>query len=319
MKPLAGFTTRLLVAMFLVTLPLAAQVGTTGGSGATKAVAAADSDQDKKDGQKKENGDAIAECADDRMDPAARQDDRCDFEASFYVGRVIDSFAAQEYNNYVNGARNQAQTTRESYVGGVDFNYRVHRSPSGRDLWVFGETVHGVRSADVDCKANKDIELCSGKATSDQQFLYILRNARSVESYAGVRYEIPLQNPRGGNMGPARLFIASQLGFITVAGIGGDLIDNHTWVSVGVLNVNGRFSNSYLQAGIGKTDLFHQHRNARFKVDGFLSMKFLKSDVMRPFLQMTVDSDGRGGSDSVQSYFGLDVNFGASLVKLFGK
>jgi hypothetical protein len=47
-------------------------------------------------------------------------------------------------------------------------------------------------------------------------------------------------------------------------------------------------------------------------------MTFTKADVVRPFLQMTVDSDGRGGADSVQSYFGIDVNFGPTIKALFG-
>ncbi|MEA2344420.1 MAG: hypothetical protein QOF63_2589 [Thermoanaerobaculia bacterium] len=260
------------------------------------------------------------ECNSDEKDGDAqkRSDDRCDFESSFYVGTVIDSFAAAELNHYINP--NDAQSIKEGYVAGVDFAYRFYRTSEknhpGRDWWVYGETIHGVRSADVDCKAHPDIAVC-GNSTNDK-FLYILRKASSLESYVGLRYEIPLKNPRTGDIGSGRFFLASQLGFLTVAGTGGDIVDNHTWISAGLMNVNGRFSGSYLQAGVGKTDLFHDHKNARFKVDGFLSMTFTKADVVRPFLQMTVDSDGRGGADSVQSYFGIDVNFGPTIKALFG-
>src|SRR5438552_2200877 len=76
------------------------------------------------------NPTSVADAVTERETPACsekardedRRDDRCDFEASFYVGRVIDSFAAAELNNYINP--NDAQKIKESYIAGVDAAYR---------------------------------------------------------------------------------------------------------------------------------------------------------------------------------------------------
>jgi hypothetical protein len=109
---------------------------------------------------------------------ATPNDARCDFEASFFVGTVIDSFAADELNRYLNPEDSSA--VKQSYVAGVDFAYRATRLFGG-ELFVFGETVHGKRSADVNCKEDPNVAVCKaeeekGTITQDQ-FLYLLRNA----------------------------------------------------------------------------------------------------------------------------------------------
>lgn len=268
----------------------------------------------------------FSSCVTAKKDQTTPGDDRCDFEASFYFGRVIDTFAGDEYNSYINP--NDSNKIRESYIGGIDVNYRIWakkqsppvaspaagggtsswRSAFSRrgELWLYGETVHGVRSVDVDCKAHPDTAVCSGKATTDEKFLYVLRNARSLEAFGGARYEFPISTVHDN---VPRLFVATQIGFITIAGSGGDVISDDTYLAVGVLETDGPFSNSYFSAGVGRTDLFHHHACPRLKLDGFLSTRISRSDKMRPFFQMTVDSDAGRGADSVQVYFGADVNF----------
>ena len=93
-----------------------------------------------------------------------QKDKRTAFIASVYLGEVIDTFAADEVLKYLNPE--DANERRFRTVGGVDFQYRLTgKADSGRQLWVFGETVHGVRSRDVDCKKenNQKLTVCQGR------------------------------------------------------------------------------------------------------------------------------------------------------------
>ena len=66
------------------------------------------------------------------------------------------------------------------------------------------------------------------------------------------------------------------------------------------------FLDSYFEIGYGTNGLFLNNPR-RWKIDGFLSMG--KPDaVVRPFAQMVVDVDFKDGPDTIQSYFGLDID-----------
>ena len=82
-------------------------------------------------------------CTDDCRDTA---------EFSFYTGLSIDTFAADELARYLNP--NDSGGTRERFLAGFDFAYRALEG-RGHQLWLYGETVHGVRSTDVDCAADE--------------------------------------------------------------------------------------------------------------------------------------------------------------------
>jgi hypothetical protein len=148
------------------------------------------------------------------------------------------------------------------------------------------------------------------------QFIAILRNASSLEAFIGARYETALRQTTSNN--PARLFVNLQLGFLSVTGGGGDVVDlDH--LAVGAMAVNGMFQQSFLEIGIGKDDLFQRHQNRRLIVDAYLTVDphyipGFKNTVgpggrIRPFIELTGDFDGGHGSDSVQTYFGLNFNF----------
>ncbi len=249
-----------------------------------------------------------------RLAEALCPDQRDNFEATAYLGIAIDSFAAGEINRYINPK--ESGILKERAVGGFDFAYRI----SGQDgkpaefrhpkLWLFGETVHGVRSADVDCKAVPDLPTCSGKfnpATAGQQTLYLLRNATSLEAFAGFRYEFWTLQKHSAN--PANLYFKSQFGFLTVAGTGGDVMDVHQYAALGLTATKGKFMDSFFEVGIGKTDLFLPNKKKnRLKLDGFLFFDIFKNNLVRPFVEMTVDSDAGGGSDSIQSYIGIQFD-----------
>jgi len=255
-------------------------------------------------------------------------DERGNWVASGYVGASIDSFAANETKAYLGynqpdttGGKNlqQASGPQTGYIAGVDFAYRVFKEGSKPhfplQLWLYGETIHGQRSSEVDCNAApatcKLFDPTGFDATKlGSTFFAILRNSSSLEGYVGARLEFLKVNP--GSANSANLYAKSQLGFLTVQSNGGDIVDDHLKIGLGAIMTNGDFKHSYLEVGYGRTDLFAIHRGRRFKVDGYLKWQLPGdnrfSRAVSPFLQLTVDSDFGPGSDSVRTYYGLNFD-----------
>ena len=250
-------------------------------------------------------------------------DERPNFEAAAYTGVVIDNFAAQEQNRLNYPA--DLAGVKGSYVAGVDFGYRLFGDASntrpfkGSQLWVYGETVHAQRSADVNCNQQPQPEVCSlatggSPANPNNAFLAVLRNATSLEAYSGLRLEFLTLQRKSADA--ARLYLKSELGFLAITGAG-RLIDSHQRIALGAISTNGKFEGSYLEAGYGRTDLFQTHRGRRFKMDGYLTWdlnQWMKTRGLRPFLEMTVDSDFGPGSDSVRTYYGFNFDLGKILI-----
>lgn len=86
----------------------------------------------------------------------AQSDDRKGFEASFYTGASIDSFAAEDLNRYLNPE--DSWTKKLGYIAGVDFACRLVGDAKNTkpQFWVYGQTVHGQRSAEFDWRARID-------------------------------------------------------------------------------------------------------------------------------------------------------------------
>jgi hypothetical protein len=237
---------------------------------------------------------------------------RCDtsFIGSFYTGVLIDSFAAEELRRYLNP--DESSKVVERVIAGFDFQYRLMGDPADTHpaLWVYGETLHGIRSADVDCADDTNLAVCQPFQDilnrAGERTLFILRKATSLEAFAGVRYEF-LDLQRAGREA-ARLYLKAQAGFLTVSGSGHDVVDVHH-VALGAGAVRGNFQGSYLEVGLGRTDLFETKPRGRLKVDGFLTWPVRWLDkIGQPFVQMTVDSDLGDGADSIQSFIGFDFN-----------
>jgi hypothetical protein len=254
---------------------------------------------------------------------ASLEDDaRENFDASGFIGVGVDSFAAGEIKRVLN--RGDSSGQKERFVGGFDFAYRLFGDPAknveggwwknkSQQLWLYGGTTHGVRSADVDCSANSDVckDVFDVTATP-QRFFYVLRNASSLEAFMGARWEFAQMN-RVPALSSARAYLKAQAGFLTVRDGIDDVYDIHH-VAAGLIATNGRFRDSYVELGFGRTDLFTENRRRRFKIDGLLSWDIPGMPVVRPFAQIKVDTDLGRGSDSVQSYFGFDFD----LSRLFG-
>jgi hypothetical protein len=257
---------------------------------------------------------------------AACGDQRSSFLASAYLGEAVDNFAGDTTLKYLNPQAANSNLLRA--IAGIDFQYRIMGAKSSKkQLWVYGQTVYGVRSTDVDCKNPNTVQLsvCSnniGTTSTDNvlkgapdQFIAILRGASSLEAFVGARYETGLLQSTTDN--PARIYVNVQLGFLSVTGSGTDAVDMHH-LGVGAVAVNGIFQQSFLEVGVGKDDLFKRNRNRRLIVDGYLTVD--PHDIpgfnnlvgagsrVRPFIELTGNFDGGHGSDSIQTYFGLNFH-----------
>lgn len=254
-------------------------------------------------------------------------DDRDTVEVSVYVGTAIDSFAGEEANQLLNPEISGDIKARG--VAGFNFAARLfgesQEKPEAKDganqswkwrdqqLWVYGETVHGARSTDIDCKKNSSFPSCDALVPDATQLqepaFFLLRNATSLEGFAGLRWEFAqLQR----NALPLSLYLKGQTGFITAVNGPDDAAGSHHG-ALGLVVTKGRLTGSYLEGGFGKSDLFAFRPNDRWKFDG--QVNYALNEVVTFFGQMTVDSDFGGGPDSIQSYFGLDFDIPELLRK----
>ncbi len=259
-------------------------------------------------------------------------DCRSTFEATFYTGLSIDTFAADEFSRYHNFE--DASKPKERLVGGFDFASRVAGKPKRQvseedghselskenkswlkntQLWIYGETVHGVRSKDIDCSVaqNKSLPSCDfiNGANPSGDLLFILRNATSLEAFTGLRWELlPLNKLTSA---PASLYVGTEYGFLSVNGNGGNVVRESKLVSLGMVTTKGKFQDSYLEAAYGRSQLFVTNPRRRLKVEAFLTWDMFTTPLVkrfRPFIQMTVDKALGPGSDSVQTFLGFDFD-----------
>jgi hypothetical protein len=246
---------------------------------------------------------------------APLESERSVINATFYVGEAIDTFSADELHRYLNPEAGSQAKSR--FIAGVDFEYRVggllHKFmpvENGPQVWLFGETVHGVRSADVNCGTPDKPPVC-GQFTVDtasERALYILRNASSLEAFSGVRVEF--LDVQRGTEDMAKVYVKGQVGFLAVDGSGSDVAMNNL-VSIGIAAIRGRLTGSYFEIGTGQTELYVDHPAKRLKIDGHLAFPFGATGV-GGFAQMTVDA--AKGADSIQTYFGIELD----VARLFG-
>ncbi len=234
-------------------------------------------------------------------------DTRPEFQAAAWAGITIDTFAAEELRRYLNP--DASGKLHERAVFGFDFEYRLDRP-----LWIYGRTSHGVRSAELDCRQAPNLPACdsafrtppSGPVAA--QALYMLRNATSLEAAFGLRYEfLALQRESAS---PAKVYLKAQAGFASVAGGDSDVADMHH-VGLGVIATKGVFRGSYIEAGWGRSDVFHSHRRGRAKVEACLERSIHSAGgPLSFFVRMAVDTDLRSGADAVQTSVGFRLDVG---------
>lgn len=231
---------------------------------------------------------------------------------TFYSGYAVNTFAAEP----LRGGR-ATTATASDIIAGLDFGHALfRRTATGRrrgELWIYGETLHGVVSTN-NCDASTTTNgTCDDPDDTTNNLTGVIEDATTLEAYAGLRYEfeIPTLDETA-----SRLYVKGQAGFISILGNGVDLIDNHH-AGLGIVKVHGRFTDSYAEFGYGRNDLFRNRNKGRWKVDALvtMNMKWPHTPLIRPFIQLTADTDFGGGEDSVQTFFGLD--FDLTLLNVF--
>jgi hypothetical protein len=259
-------------------------------------------------------------------------DERDPFVASIYVGGAVDNFAPAEVggytpqnDGYINTTAGGASKVRG--IVGVDFEFRAIGSPDDQvQLWITGETLHGVRSGDVDCRDPKDrppiCNAIAGDFNVDPQaaFLFALAHASSLEAYIAPRLE--LKTLQMGSIAPAKFYVTMRLGINMLDDNAHEAFDAFH-LGAGLMTIKGALEGSSLEVGWGKSDMFVVEPGAskwrRLKFDGLLSFPIVSGkvpyigaifgDKTRGFIQMYADFDPTGKSaDSVQTFFGLDFN-----------
>ena len=277
-------------------------------------------------------GTGVLECPDPTQRDASA-DQRDAFTASAYLGSVFDNFAPAEVGGYATNTSGSGYinpstggTSRMRSVVGVDFQFRaVGNQNSQVQLWLVGETLHGVRSADVDCTSQTDRPpVCESLAAQFNKgpgasFLYGLEHASSFEAYLAPRLElVTLQK---SSSLPSKLYVTFRLG-INMLDSGAPHAYDAYHLGTGLLAPSGPFGGSYLEVGWGKTDLFYENPKRlafnRLKIDGMLSFPILQAftdkakfwkKAPRAFVQLYSDFDPVGSSaDSVQTFVGIDFD-----------
>ena len=128
--------------------------------------------------------------------------------------RATRRFAPGSVGGYADNA--EAGASRRRWVAGTDFEFHV-AGAGARQLWLFGETVNGVRAADVDCAAENPAAVCG--TLTDQpgdQFRYVLENASSKEALFGLRLELARLN--ADTDFATRFYVTGQLGVMMLTG-----------------------------------------------------------------------------------------------------
>ena len=245
------------------------------------------------------------------------EDDESPFSASVFFGGVVDTFAPDKVGNYQNP---EAGSQKTQEIFGVDFDYRaLGRSDSRLQFWINGETSHGVRTADIDCKPPDpaDTPPVCGKDLKPSDFpdraRYILEHATSLEAYISPRLEF--HTLQGGTDSSANLYVTSRIGFLALKEAPDVFTSIH--LALGLVANEGNYAGSYIEAGWGKNELFTKRWN-RLKVDGLLSFSLERipglGNLGRFFVQMVVDNDLKDeGPDSVRTYFGFDVDLKSAI------
>jgi hypothetical protein len=262
---------------------------------------------------------------DGKCDELQARDDREVFESSGYLGWAFDNFAPA-----LGSFPSSAPGSHMRLLAGVEAQYRlVGDKHDPFQIWLSTFTLHGVRSADVDCTNPSSAALCGNN--QGQKFIAIFQNASSLEAHFDVRVEFKTLQPRSEL--PSKLFAVARFGFIDLDKY--DAVVNGTQVSVnppkvfnndllggGIIAPAGPFRDSNAIVGWGRSERFQSNPGwNRLKVSGMLvfdlvpgfkdSLEFWKrlAGSPRMFVQINVDRNPNGpGPDAVNTYIGLDVD-----------
>jgi hypothetical protein len=237
-------------------------------------------------------------------------DGELSFVASAYLGASVDTFAPDSIGDYQNPEAG-GRKTRETF--GISFDGRLAGTDdSAVQFWVFAETLHGVRSADIDFSGEDKPAVCGDDPQA--KALYILEHASSLETFISPRLEfLTLQAHSESSV---RVYVTGRLGFIALERA--PTVFKNYEVGAGFLLASGPFQGSYLDLGWGRNELFAVGTWNRLKVDGtlvFALQRFVMNEATSFFVRMRIDNDVRGdAADSIQTQYGLSFD----LSSIFG-
>lgn len=252
-------------------------------------------------------------------------DERNAFEASGYVGGVVDNFAPGETAlGYANAAPG---TSKTRLTAGVEAQYRIWGSNTDtRQFWIATQTLHGLRSADVNCAQTPDAAVCKTAATTPDKFFYILQHASTMEAHVDGRFEFAALQLKSDT--PVRAYVSTQWGFLALDSAP-KVFNSDSYINLGILSPKGPFRESLAQVGWGRSEQFQTFAHAdRLKIFGTLAFDLAPTWSQSPasfieqlfgssraFVAISVDQNPRGRApDAVQTYFGVDFD----LRKAFG-
>jgi hypothetical protein len=239
------------------------------------------------------------------------------FEASAYVGTAFDNFAPNIVGDYKNpGAGSQIKSR---WVAGVEAQYRIWGSASTNyQVWISSKTLHGVRTADINCNETPSVAVCSKTATTSDKFLYILEHASTMEAHVDPRFEFLTLQPLSEV--PTKVFVVARFGFLNLEGA--PRVFNSDSIGLGFLAPSGVFKGSSAQVAWGRSEQFQSNADwNRLKINGLLAFDLMPSlrdqlqfwkrlgGSTRMFVEISIDRNPNGpGPDSVQTYVGIDFD-----------
>ena len=259
-------------------------------------------------------------------EPEAR-DDREVFESSGYLGWAFDNFAPA-----LGSLPSSDPGSHLRLLAGVDAQYRlVGDKHDPFQIWLATFTLHGVRSADVDClnTSSPTAALCG--TDQGKKFFATYQNATSLEAHFDLRVEVATLQRRSEL--PIKVFGVARFGFIDLskddAVVNGNVVSvnpqkvfNNDMLGGGILSPAGPFRDSSASVGWGRSERFQSNPGwNRLKINGTLvfdlmpgfkdRLEFWKRVAGSPrmFVQINVDRNPGGpGPDAVNTYIGIDVD-----------
>ena len=248
-------------------------------------------------------------------DTTTKDDERAVFEASGFVGSAFDNFAPNVAGGYTNPVVVGASTVKSRWTAGVLAQYRLFGRPKDTyQFWLASYTLHGVRTADVNCSGPTPPPVCSQTAPSGQKFLYVVEHASTLEAHIDARFEF-LTLQRDSEL-PIKVYAGARFGFLDLEGA--PQVYNSNSLGVGVYAPKGVFRNSLAQVGWGLSQQFASNPGwNRLKINGLLTFDLapgLKDQLefwkrlggsTRFFVEISVDRNLQQGPDAVQTYVGL--------------
>ena len=225
-------------------------------------------------------------------------------EASAYFGWAFDQFAPDSIGGY---PPNTLTERHNRVLFGVNFDYRMIGSDTSRMQFSFaGETMHGVRSADIDCNAEENKPPECEPAPGVSYARAVLADSTSVEAYVAPR--LVFWRLQKDTTTPTSLYATARFGFIALAGAPRVYKNHH--LGLGLLADDGPFAGSKVEFGWGMNELLSGRSWKRLKVDGLVTFPVPRTGgTAQFFIEMFIDNDLKGNSpDSIQSFMGIDFD-----------